>query len=76
MTLAGIVLGVINIAIVAALLLLVGALVVWLFKLFGFAPPDQQVQRIYMLVVLLIVIYMIAALILGMPSLHIVPARL
>jgi hypothetical protein len=73
MTLAGFILGVINIAIVAALLLLLGALVVWLFKLFGFAPPDQQVQRIYLLVVLLIVIYMIAALLLGMPSLHIVP---
>ena len=76
MTIAGIVLGVLNIAIVAALLVFLGLCVIWLFKLFGFAPPDQQVQRAYLLVVLLIVIYMVAALILGMPSFHIVPARL
>ena len=74
MSVAVVVLGIINIAIVAALLILLGVLVIWLFKLFGFAPPDQQVQRAYLLVVLLIVIYMIAALLLGMPSVHVVPA--
>lgn len=67
MALASILLGIINIAIVVAILVLIGYLVVWLFSWLGFAIP-QPVQRIYMIIVALIALYMIVALLLGMPS--------
>lgn len=67
MSLAAILLGLINIAIVVAILVLIGYIVVWLFGWLGFAIP-QPVQRIYMVIVALIALYMIVALLLGLPS--------
>jgi hypothetical protein len=71
MTLAGLLLGLVNIAIVVALLVLVGAIVVMVAKWFQW-PIDWQVQRLYLLVVALIALYMLLALLLGMPSLRLI----
>jgi bacteriorhodopsin len=67
----GILLGLINVAIVVAILILIGYLVVWMFSLIGFGIPDT-VQKIYMVIVALIALYMIAALAAGIPTFKIV----
>jgi len=66
LSLSGIILGVINIAIYAALLVLIGLIIVWFAGWFDFAIP-QQVQRIYNLIVALICLYMLASLLFGIP---------
>jgi hypothetical protein len=73
MSLSGIILGVLNIAIVVAILVLVGALIVMVAKWFGW-PIDWNVQRLYLLVVALIALYLLVALIFGIPSLRIIGA--
>ena len=71
MGLAGLLLGVINVAIVLAVLVLIGAIIAWVANVFQWPIPGN-VQRLYLLIVLLIGIYMLAALLLGMPVVHIV----
>ena len=71
MSLTGVLLGVINIAIVVAILVLIGAIVVWLCSVMGFVVPEQ-VRRIFLAVCALIGLYMIVALLLGIPTIHIV----
>lgn len=71
MAISGILLGIINIAIVVAILLLVGAVIVWFAGWFGFPIPDN-IQKIYVGIVALIALYMLVALIFGIPSLHII----
>jgi hypothetical protein len=71
MSLAGIVLGVINIAIVIAILLLIGAIIVWFCGWMGLAVP-ANVQKGYMVVVALIGLYMLVALLLGIPTIRII----
>lgn len=71
MSLGGLLLGVINIAIVVAVLVLVGAVIV-MFANWMQWPIDWNVQRLYLLVVALIALYMLVALLLGMPSVRII----
>jgi hypothetical protein len=71
MSLGGILLGVINVAIVVAVLVLIGAVIVMFAKWLGW-PIDWNVQRIYMLVVALIALYMLVALLLGIPTVRII----
>jgi len=71
MSIAGLILGIINIAIVAAILVLLGLLVVWLAGALQW-PIPWNVQRIYLLIVLLVCLYMFAALLLGMPTWRII----
>lgn len=71
MSLAGILLGLINIAIVIAILVLIGYVAVWIAGMLGFAIP-AQVQRIFMVIVALIALYMVVALLLGMPVVHVI----
>jgi ABC-type dipeptide/oligopeptide/nickel transport system permease subunit len=71
MSLSAILLGVINIAIVAAIFVLIGAIIVMIAKWFGY-PIDWNVQRLYLFVVLLVVLYMLAALLLGLPTWRII----
>ena len=72
-TLSTFVLGVINIAIVVAILLLVGALII-MFCGWMTIAITPQVQKLYIIVVALIALYMIVALLFGLPSLG--PIRL
>jgi hypothetical protein len=71
MSLTGILLGLINIAIVVAILILVGYVILWILGLIGFPVPDM-VQKMYMVIVALIALYMIVALLLGIPSVRII----
>jgi bacteriorhodopsin len=71
MSLTGLLLGLINICIVVAVLVLIGYVIVWILGIIGFAVP-AQVQKIYMVIVALIALYMIVALLLGIPSFKII----
>jgi len=66
LSLGGVLLGLINIAIVIAILLLIGAVCVWFASWMGFAIP-ANVQKIYMAIVALIALYLIVSLLLGLP---------
>jgi hypothetical protein len=71
MSLTGIVLGVINIAIVIAILLLVGAIILWFCSWMILGVP-ANVQKGYIIVVALIGLYMLVALLLGIPTLRLI----
>jgi hypothetical protein len=71
MSLSGLLLGLINVAIVVVILVLVGAVIVMFAKWFQW-PIDWNVQRIYLLLVALVALYMIVALLLGFPMLRII----
>lgn len=71
MSLSGIVLGIINVAIVVAILVLVGAVIIMFANWLGW-PIDWNVQRLYLLVVALIALYMIVALLFGLPGVRII----
>ena len=70
-SLGGILLGLINIAIVVAILLLIGAVIMWFMSWIGFAVP-ANVQKLYIAIVALIALYMLVALLLGIPSIHLI----
>jgi len=72
MTVGGILLGLINIAIVVAVLLLVGAVIEWGLGHLGWAPSANMVN-LYIAVVILVALYMAVALIFGLPSVRVFP---
>ncbi len=74
MALSAILLGLINVAIVVAILLLVGAVILWFCSWMQLNVP-ANVQRGYIIVVALIGLYMLVALLLGIPTMHIISAR-
>ena len=71
MSLSGLLLGIINIAIVVVILLLVGAIIEWFLTWMGVAV-SAMVRKLYIAVVALIALYMLVALALGIPSLRII----
>jgi hypothetical protein len=71
MSLSGLVLGLINIAIVIVVLVLVGAVILWVMTALHW-PPPEMVQKLYLGVVALIGLYMIVALLFGIPTIRIV----
>ena len=71
MSLSGLVLGIINIAIVIAVLLLIGAIILWFMSWMGMAVPDM-VRKGYLAVVALIGLYMLVALLFGIPSIRVI----
>jgi hypothetical protein len=75
MSLSGIILGLIDIAIVVVILVLVGAVIVMFAKWLNF-PIDWNVQRLYLAVVALIALYMLVALLFGIPSIRLLHAGL
>jgi hypothetical protein len=72
MSLPGIVLGLINIAIVIVILLLVGVVVKWGIKWLFSHDTDPMMDKLYIAAVGLIALYMLVALIFGLPSWHII----
>jgi hypothetical protein len=64
--LGGILLGLINICIVVAVLVLIGYIIMLIFGYLGFPIPGT-IQRIYMIIVALIALYLIVQLLLGVP---------
>jgi hypothetical protein len=75
MNVSGLFLGIINIAIVVVLLLLLGAVAVWLLHLIANVAIPGQVQQLYLVLVALIALYMIVALLFGLPSVQVFPFR-
>jgi len=71
MSLAAILLGLINVAIVIAILLLIGAVIIWFCSWMQIGVP-ANVQKGYIAVVALIGLYMIVALLLGIPTVRII----
>jgi hypothetical protein len=71
MSVSGLILGLINVAIVLAILVLVGAIIVWFGNLLGWPVPGM-VQRLYLAVVALVGLYLIVALLFGIPTIHII----
>jgi hypothetical protein len=70
--LSAILLGLINIVIVVAVLLLVGAICQWILALIGFAPPEIVV-KLFLAIVALVALYMIVGLLFGVvPAPHII----
>lgn len=67
MTIGAVLLGVINIAIVVALLLLLGVIIEWIMGALKL-PPPAQARQIYLVIVALIALYMLVALVLGLPT--------
>lgn len=67
MSFTGMILGVINIAITVAVFMLVGAIIMWLCNWLSIAVP-QNVARGYIAVVALIALYMLVALLFGIPT--------
>jgi hypothetical protein len=71
MSISGLLLGLINIAIVVVILVLVGAIAMWIMTALSWPPPDI-VKKLFLAVVALIALYMLAALLLGIPSVRII----
>ena len=72
MSIGGVLLGLINIGIVVAILLLIGVIAIWILGWLGVALPDEA-RKIYIVIVALIALYMIVALLLGLPGVRILP---
>ena len=70
MSIGGILLGLINVAIVVVLLLLVGAVGYFILSKLGWAPPGE-VRTLFIALVALVALYMIAALLFGLPSVRV-----
>jgi hypothetical protein len=70
---SALVLGIINAVLVGAILALVGAVIVMIAKWFQW-PIDWNVQRLYLLVVLLVVLYLIVAVLFGLPGIRVIGA--
>jgi hypothetical protein len=64
MSISGILLGLINIAIVVVLLVLVGVIGKWILSWLGVALPAQA-EKLYLILVALIALAMLVALVLG-----------
>ena len=71
MSLTGVLLGLLDIAIIVVILLLIGAIVLLVLGALGW-PPPAQVQKLYVAVVALIALVMVIALLLGVPRFHII----
>jgi hypothetical protein len=71
MSLSGVLLGLVNLAIVVVLLLLIGAVGRFIMVKLGW-PPDDTITKLYIALVALVALYMIIALIFGLPTVRIV----
>jgi len=72
LSLSGILLGIVNIAIVIVILVLIGAIAVWILGYLHWTPPEQ-VQHLYIALVALIALYMLIALLFGLPTVSFFP---
>lgn len=68
-SLSAILLGIINIAIVVAILILIGLVIVWFCGWLSF-PVPEKLQKVYLVIVALIALYMLVALLFGLPLGH------
>ena len=69
MSVAGLLIGVLNCVLVAAILVLLGAIIVWIAGLFSW-PIPWNIQLLYLLIVLIVFVICVISLLLGMPMVH------
>lgn len=69
MSIAGILIGVLNCLVVAVVLVIVGAFIVYAAQIFQW-PIPWNIQRLYLLLVLLIFLICVISLLLGSPMIH------
>lgn len=69
MSLAGILIGLLNCVLLVAILVLLGAIVAWVASIFQW-PIPWNIQQIYLLICLLVFIICVASLLLGAPMVH------
>jgi hypothetical protein len=69
MSVLGILIGLLNCVLVVAILVLVGAVIVWIAQIFEW-PIPWNIQRIYLLVCLIVFIICAVSLLAGMPMVH------
>jgi hypothetical protein len=67
-SLGAVLLGLINVGITVAILILIGLAAVWLLKWIANIEIPQQIQKVYLVIVALIALYMLVALLLGLPT--------
>lgn len=71
MTLAGILIGLINCIILAVILVLVGAVIQWVLAALGWPVPNQ-IARLFLAVVALVTLLCFIMLLLGSPMVHLI----
>lgn len=71
LSLSGLILGIINLAIVVVALLLVGAIGQFILTKLGW-PADETIVKLYIALVALVALYMLVALIFGLPTVRII----
>jgi hypothetical protein len=69
MSILGILVGLLNCVLVIALLVLIGAIIVWVAQIFEW-PIPWNIQRIYLLICLIVFIICAVSLLAGMPMVH------
>jgi hypothetical protein len=69
MSVLGILVGLLNCVLVVALLVLIGAIIVWVAQIFEW-PIPWNIQRIYLLICLIVFIICAVSLLAGMPMVH------
>ena len=72
MSLGGILLGLVNIAIVVVILLIFGVIALWILRDLLHITPPANLQQLYLALVALIALYMLIALFFSLPSIHII----
>jgi hypothetical protein len=69
MSILGILIGILNCVLLVAVLVLVGAIIVWVAQIFEW-PIPWNIQRIYLLICLLVFIICAITMIAGQPMVH------
>jgi Na+-translocating ferredoxin:NAD+ oxidoreductase RnfD subunit len=69
MSVLGILIGLLNCVLLVAVLVLVGAIIVWAAQIFEWAIP-WNIQRIYLLICLLVFIICAVSMLAGTPMVH------
>jgi hypothetical protein len=69
MSILGILIGILNCVLLVAVLVLVGAIIVWVAQIFEW-PIPWNIQRIYLLICLLVFIICASMVIAGQPMVH------
>lgn len=74
MSLTGILLGVLDVLVLVVILVLIGAIIMWVLSSLGW-PVPANVQKLYMAVVALIALIALISLLLGVPRVHILASQ-
>ena len=69
MSIIGILIGLLNCVLLVAILVLIGAIIVWVAQMFQW-PIPWNIQRIYLLICLIVFIICAVSLLAGVPMIH------